>query len=60
MHVLTFFFFFYIMLLMSWPSNPDGSIQVAGEIINTGIEAIHSLSHWFMNANVIKGAGAEI
>lgn len=45
---------------MSWPSNPDGSIQVAGEIINTGIEAIHSLSHWFMNANVVKGAGAEI
>lgn len=40
---------------MSWPSNPDGSIQVAGEIINTGIEAIHSLSHWFMNANVVKG-----
>lgn len=26
---------------MSWPSDPDGSTQVAGEIINKGVEAIH-------------------
>ena len=27
---------------MPWPSDPDGSVQVAEEIINNGAEAIHS------------------
>lgn len=52
MHILLRILF---MLLVSWPSDPDGSIQVAGENNKYGSSGYSQSSCWFMNANVARG-----
>lgn len=45
---------------MSWPSKPDGNIQVDGKIINKGIEAIHNAPAVLWMLMLLKGWCADL